>query len=252
MPYKCDFCKSFILPFEDFLRTLHANPLPYTNDIVLMAIHSGSGNSSDPMQNSVFNTVISGHNFPSADVNRYRAVDPYIGEGTEGWGLGKVIEDEQKKLAEAGVNLSTPILDEATGVINFTTDVTFQINRRNAPYLLSYVLIGDGLTGTTSDWTQVNIYSIYAGSYDDDPYMKEITEWPFYVEGLVYDHVALNALGIASGLTGSLKNRVEEGQVQSHSTQFNTRTKRWPRRPRSSMLPPWSTIATASASSMPM
>ena len=193
----------------------------YPNDIVLMAIHSGSGNSSDPMQNSVFNTVISGHNFPSADVNRYRPVDPYIGEGTEGWGLGKVIEDEQKKLAEAGVNLSTPILDEATGVINFTTDVTFQINRRNAPYLLSYVLIGDGLTGTTSDWTQVNAYSIYAGSYDDDPYMKEITEWPIYVEGLVYDHVALNALGIASGLTGSLKNRVEEGQVQSHSTQFN-------------------------------
>ena len=125
----------------------------YPNDIVLMAIHSGSGSSSDPMQNSVFNTVISGHSFPSADVNRYRAVDPYIGEGTEGWGLGKVIEDEQKKLVEAGVNLSTPILDEATGVINFTTDVTFQINRRNAPYLLSYVLIGDGLTGTTSDWT---------------------------------------------------------------------------------------------------
>lgn len=193
----------------------------YPNDIVLMAIHSGSGSSVDPMQNSVFNSIISGHAFPSADVNRYRAVDPYIGEGTDGWGLGKVIEDEQKKLAEAGINLSLPILDEETGVINFTTDVTFQINRRNAPYLLSYVLIGDGLTGTGSDWTQVNAYSIYAGSYDDDPYMKEITEWPVYVEGLVYDHVALNALGIASGLTGSLKNRVEEGQVQSHSTQFN-------------------------------
>ena len=70
MPYKCDFCKSFILSFEDFLRTLHANPLPYPNDIVLMAIHSGSGSSVDPMQNSVFNTVISGHSFPSADVNR--------------------------------------------------------------------------------------------------------------------------------------------------------------------------------------
>ena len=192
----------------------------YPNDVVLMAIHSGSGSSTDPMQNSVFNTIISGHSFPSADVNRYRATDPYLGDESEGWGLGKVIEEEQAKLTEAGICLSTPILDEETGIISFTTDVTFQINRRSAPYLLSYVLIGDGLMGSGDNWTQVNAYNAYAGSYDDDPYMKEITDMPFYVTDMVYDHVAINALGISGGLTGSLKNRVEEGQVQSHSSQF--------------------------------
>lgn len=192
----------------------------YPDDIVMMAIHSGSGSSTDPMQSSVFNTIISGHSFPSANVNRYRATDPYLGDESEGWGLGIVIEEEQAKLAEAGISLSTPILDEETGIISFTTDVTFQINRRSAPYLLSYVLIGDGLTGSGDSWTQVNAYNAYAGYYDDDPYMKEITDMPFYITDMVYDHVAINALGITSGLTGSLKNRVEEGQVQSHSSQF--------------------------------
>ena len=193
----------------------------YGDDVVLMAIHSGSGSNVDPMQVSAFSSRLSGRGFPSADVNRYRAVDPYMGEGSEGWGLGTVIDDEQASQVEAGIDLKQPILDEETGIINFTTDVTFQISRRNAPYLLSYVLIADGLTGTDDNWKQTNIYYVYAGSYDDDPYMKEVTEWPLYVEGLVYDHVAINALGISSGVAGSLKSKVEEGQVQSHSSQFS-------------------------------
>ena len=194
----------------------------YPDDAVLMSIHSGSGGSSDPMQVSAFSAMVSGRSFPSCDVNRYRAVDPYMGEGSDGWGLGTVIEDEQRHLAEAAVNLQQPVLDEATGVISFQTDVTFQLNRKSAPYLLSYVLVADGLTGDTDDWTQINAYAAYyQGAFDDDPYMKEVTEWDIYATGLVYNHVAIAANGIQSGITGSLKNVVEEGQVQSHSGKFN-------------------------------
>ena len=113
--------------------------------------------------------------------------------------------------------------DEETGVISFTTDVTFQLNRRSAPYLLSYVLIADGLTGSGDSWTQVNAYPAYAGFYDSDPYLKEITEMPYYIDDMVYDHVAINGLGVVSGVAGSLKNKVEEGKVQSHSTQFSVK-----------------------------
>ena len=193
----------------------------YPDDAVLMSIHSGSGSSSDPMQVSAFSAMLGGRSFPSCDVNRYRAVDPYLGEGSDGWGLGAVIEDEQHRLVEAAVDLQQPVLDEETGVISFQTDVTFQLNRKSAPYLLSYVLVADGLTGDTDDWTQINAYAYYQGAYDDDPYMKEVTDWGIYATGVVYNHVGIAANGIQSGITGSLKNTVEEGQVQSHNGKFN-------------------------------
>ena len=69
--------------------------------------------------------------------------------------IGVFIDDlrrENSQPVEASVELHQPALDKSTGVINFTTDVTFQINRKSAPYLLSYVLVADGLTGTSDDW----------------------------------------------------------------------------------------------------
>ena len=193
----------------------------YADDAVFYAIHSDGSGGKDPMQvASLHALVTSDTGFPSAFVNRHIKTDPY-GDSSDGFGLGKIVESEQKKLVEASIELSTPQLDEETGIVSFSTDVTFQINRRSAPYLLSYVLVADGLSGTTSDWAQANSYSYYAGMYDSDPYMKEITEWPLYVTDIVYDHVGISALGITSGIANSLKNRVEEGETQSHSSQFN-------------------------------
>jgi hypothetical protein len=194
----------------------------YPEDAVLMSIHGGS--TSEPMQVSAFSTLlntISG--YPSAFVNRYRSVDPYMGERTEdGWGLGDVIEDENGKMVEAAIELQQPVLDEETGIINFTTDVTFQLNRRSAPYQLSYVLVGDGLHGEGDSWLQVNAYAAYyAGSYQDEPYMNEICNiWGVYAD-VTYNDVAVAGLGVGTGVTGSLKTTVEEGQTQSHTSKFS-------------------------------
>lgn len=196
----------------------------YGDQAVLMSIHSGSGSSTDPMQVSAFSSLISGHSFPSAEVNRYRSVDPYMGENSDGWGLGAVIEDEQNHLAEAAVELKQPILDETTGIISFTTDVTFLLNRASAPYLMAYVLVADGLTGSGANWAQTNFYAYFAGMYDSDPYLKEATEWPASVEGIVYDDVAVAANGIVSGISGSLKTLVQEEQSVSHSSKFNIKS----------------------------
>lgn len=196
----------------------------YPDDAVLMSIHGG-GNS-EPMQVSAFNTLLNSiSGFPSANVNRYRSVDPYMGELSDGWGLGAVIENENSKMVEAAVELQQPVLDEETGTINFTTDVTFQLNRHSAPYLLSYVLVADGLHGEGDDWKQVNAYAAYyAGAYDDDPYMKEIcNDWDIYAD-VTFNDVAIAGLGVGTGVTGSLKGTVEEGQVQSHTGKFNIKT----------------------------
>ena len=200
----------------------------YPDDAVLMAIHSSSSSGTDPMQVSTFNNLSkSAGGFPSANVNRYRSCDPYMGESNENWGLGAVIESENSKMVEAAVELHQPEMDRSTGIINFTTDVTFQINRKNAPYLLSYVLVGDGLKGTGDDWLQVNAYAAYyRGSFTDDPYMNEVTNiWDVYAE-VEYNHVALAGLGVDAGVANSLKNVVEEGQVQTHSAKFTTKTSR--------------------------
>jgi thiol-disulfide isomerase/thioredoxin len=197
----------------------------YPDDAVLIAIHGGR--STEPMHIATFNNQINSiSGYPSAHVNRYLSCDPYMGTGSDGWGLGAVIENENSKMVEASVELHQPTMEQSTGVINFTTDVTFQLNRTNAPYLLSYVLVADGLTGTGDDWTQVNAYAAYYyGAYgDEDPYMREICdEWDVYQSGLAFNHVGIAALGIDNGVTGSLKTTVEEGQVQTHTGRIATK-----------------------------
>lgn len=193
----------------------------FKDDVVLMSIHGGRD--SEPMQVSTFSNLLNSiSGYPSANVNRYRSVDPYMGEASEGWGLGSVIEDENSKIVEAAVDLQQPVLDVEMGVINFQTDVTFQLNRRSAPYLLSYVLVADGLHGEGDDWKQVNAYAAYyRGAYDDDPYMREIcNDWEISAD-VTFNDVAVAGLGIPNGVTGSLKTTVAEGQVQTHVAKFN-------------------------------
>ncbi|MBO4801640.1 MAG: hypothetical protein J5545_07225 [Bacteroidaceae bacterium] len=196
----------------------------YPDDAVVMAIHGG--NSSEPMQVSAFNNQMNSiSGFPSAHVNRYRTTDPYMGDTGEGFGMADVLAEENSEMVEASVSLQQPIWDLKTDYITFTTDVTFQLNRRSAPYLLSYVLVADGLKGEGDDWLQTNAYAAYYyGAYDDDPYMKEIcNDWDVYAN-VSYNDVAVAGLGIDTGVAGSLKTAVDEGQTQSHSSKIGIKT----------------------------
>ncbi len=195
----------------------------YPDDAVIMAIHGGRNN--EPMLVSVFNTQIKNiSGFPGANVNRYLSCDPYYGIAGEGFGMADVIESENSQIVEASVELHQPTLDESTGVITFNTDVTFQLNRKSAPYLLSYVLVADGLTGEGSDWAQVNYFPSVASWYSDDPNLAPLCNMESTISNMVFDHVAIAALGIDNGTTGSLKATVEEGQVQSHSGKFTIKS----------------------------
>lgn len=195
----------------------------YPDDAVIMAIHGGRNN--EPMLVSVFNTQINNvSGFPGANVNRYLSCDPYYGIAGEGFGMADVIESENSQIVEASVELHQPTLNESTGVITFNTDVTFQLNRKSAPYLLSYVLVADGLTGEGTDWAQVNYFPSVASWYSDDPNLAPLCNMESTISNMVFDHVAIAALGIDNGVTGSLKSTVEEGQVQSHSGKFTIKS----------------------------
>ena len=54
--------------------------------------------------------------------------------------------------------------------------------------------------------------------------MNEICNvWGTYAD-VTFDHVAIAGLGIDNGVTGSLKNVVEEGQTQSHTAKFTIKS----------------------------
>lgn len=192
----------------------------YPDDAVIMAIHGGRDN--EPMKVTSFSTQLgSVSGFPSAHVNRYLSCDPYLGNDGSGFGIASIIENENSQMVEASVELHQPTLEKSTSVIDFTTDVTFQINRKSAPYLLSYVLVGDGITGEGDDWTQVNYYPALAAWYADDPDLGPLCDMESAISNMVYDHVAVAGLGVDNGVSNSLKTTVEEGQVQSHTSKFS-------------------------------
>jgi len=174
----------------------------------------------DPMQCTVFNSLTNGRSFPTGVVNRYITADPYYGTDSTPFGIGKVVDAENELLSEATIQLNTPYLDEETGTVTASTDITFQLTRHSCKYSVGYVLVADGLTGTSSDWSQTNYYYAFAGQYADDPNIDAITKMDASISGLEYNHVAIAANGISSGLSGSIKSKVNEGEVISHETSF--------------------------------
>lgn len=196
----------------------------YEDEVALIAIHGGR--TTEPMQISTFNNQLNSvQGYPSAHLNRYITCDPQQGTLQEDWGILDDLRRENSQIVEASVELRQPTMEKSTGLISLDTDVTFQINRKSAPYLLSYVLVADGLTGEGTNWEQANAYAYYyAGAYTDDPYMNEICNVWGTSEQVAYDHVAIAGLGVDNGIANSLKATVEEGQTQTHSGKFSTRT----------------------------
>jgi hypothetical protein len=184
----------------------------YPDDAIVIAIHKD-----DPMEVSAFSSMTTDV-YPNCNVNRHITdVDLYYGEG---FGLGEIIEQENAELVEGAVSLSTPVLDEKTGQIDFSADVTFQLNRRSSPYTLAYVLLADGLKGMGADWEQRN-YLAGNDYYRDNEDFKDLVDADEYMTDVTYNNVGIDAIGISNGISKSISSTVEEGVAQTHTAQFN-------------------------------
>ena len=188
----------------------------YPDDAIVIAIHKD-----DPMEVSAFSSMTTDV-YPNCNVNRHITdVDLYYGINYgEGFGLGEIIEQENAELVEGAVSLSTPVLDEKTGQIDFSADVTFQLNRRSSPYTLAYVLLADGLKGTGADWEQRN-YLAGNDYYRDNEDFKDLVDADEYMTDVTYNNVGIDAIGISNGISKSISSTVEEGVAQTHTAQFN-------------------------------
>ena len=208
----------------------------YPDRFIGIAVH-GDVNYSDPMRITDYNTVMSGiGGFPTALLNRINEVDPYFGSSS-GTLLG-IVNDVESYMgpAEAEVVVS-PVWNEDQTVIEVNTNVTFLYNGDTAPYALGYVLLADGLTGTSYNWWQYNAYYGATG-LATEPYLNAWTTrgtivedmfQDYYgnsidacmVQDMVYDHIAIKATSVSKGVSGSIKAPIVADQVQTHTTTFN-------------------------------
>ena len=208
----------------------------YPDRFIGIAVH-GDVNYSDPMRITDYNTVMSGiGGFPTALLNRINEVDPYFGSSS-GTLLG-IVNDVESYMgpAEAEVVVS-PVWNEDQTVIEVNTNVTFLYNGDTAPYALGYVLLADGLTGTSYNWWQYNAYYGATG-FATEPYLNAWTTRGTIVEGMfqdyygnsidacmvqdmVYDHIAIKATSVSRGVSGSIKAPIVAEQTQTHTTTFN-------------------------------
>lgn len=184
------------------------------------------GNWLDPMFNYDYYFLpdkysVSG--YPSCHLNRsLLSVDPYYGTG-DGTVSGQIktdVEEQSQILPEGAVKVSAEWTSD-DNIVNVTAETEFALDYDNAPFALAFVLIGNGLTGTTDNWTQANYYYYYASYYSDDEYLKPWTERNIYATGIEFNHVALATKGIDYGIEGSITSPAKMDTKQTYTTTFD-------------------------------
>ena len=93
--------------------------------------------------------------------------------------------------AEADIEVSA-LLNEAKNAVTATAKVVFPLEIKNSRYGVEYVLVADGLTGTTDDWRQRNyFFNGRQGRDYPEPEFQQFIEGQEYVSGLTFDDVVV-------------------------------------------------------------
>ena len=196
-----------------------------------IAVHTGSGEPmAIPGYPDVQEQLLPGSGAPSCVINRLTfKFDPYSGSGKRGAFHYGIDEDFAASLAmptEAKVELKAQWDDEFQWDVRFTATTTFNIDSSNAPYRLIFVLTEDGLTGTGDKWKQTNYFSAEFTPSEGEKYLDEdLAFWrssPYHVPGVTYNHVAVNTLGVKSGIDGSVKAPIVSFQPQTYTNVVTT------------------------------
>ena len=169
-----------------------------------VAVHNN-----DPMELAEFDAGLTGHpdftGFPSVLVDRDNIIDPSQLEPPT---VSTIQTDAVAYLGSSGT------FDEGTGELNLSADALFNEDVMQSGYRLNIILTEDGMSGTTSDWAQVNAYSGGGngpmGGYEDLPS-------PVPANMMIYDHVGRALLAGYDGAAGSLPDEMMADSTYSHT-----------------------------------
>ena len=209
----CGYCPRGFVGLEEMQRL-------YPDDFIGLSYHNG-----DPMEvlastDYPWNEAVLGTfpGFPSAAIDRAFQTDAFCGNSEYGtFGIDRVWLARNEVFAPASVDLSTRWKDDAQTTLEATAYVTFPLERADQPYELGFVLVANGLQGTSSNWRQSNYYS---GQEGWPASMNEFTQGESYVSGLTYNFVVVARSGMA-GIAGSLQAPVVADVAQTYTYQFD-------------------------------
>ena len=203
-----------------------------------IAVHTGSGEPmAIPGYPDMQELLLPGSGAPSCVINRAPfKFDPYSGSGQRGATHYGIDLDFSASLAvptEAKVELKAQWDDEFQWDVRFTATTTFNLDfpsvggdLQSPPYRLIFVLTEDGLTGTTDSWLQSNYFSGELPDSEGRNYLDDdLAFWrsaPHHVQGVAYNHVPVNTLGIKSGIEGSIKAPIKAYLPQTYSATVTT------------------------------
>lgn len=182
----------------------------YSNDWVGIAVHN-----SDPMENSTYDnwmgTQISG--YPSGLIDRQSgAVDPVNFESEH------LVRVQEFGVADIDVY---PYLD-LNGLVSMTIYAHFAVPS-TANYRLAGVVVENGVTGSSSDYNQVNYYSYQSQNIalTGAGINWQTATNPVPASMMVYDHVGRELLGGIDGAVGSVPSSVNAGDSVVYTYNFN-------------------------------
>lgn len=183
------------------LKAIHDT---YGDQVTLIAAHSG-----DPMAISSYAPIINtfANGFPSSVIDRQTSADP--GPSS----LNYYVPRALNRVTQGTVELTAQWKNNDKTAVIFNTNTQFAYSEDNGQYGLAFILIEDGLTGTSSDWAQSNYYSGGSGSSDMEFWYNAGSS----VSGIEYDHVAVAAWDIKNGVNSSVSSTIVAGQIQKYS-----------------------------------
>lgn len=184
----------------------------FGDQFVGIAIHKF--NSSDPMfPTSYANLQFGGA--PSCMINRGEVMDPYYGT------TGDICNDVDAVLAvptTVGIKVSGEYNENCTEV-NAKAEIEAIVE--GGPYKIEYVLIADGLEGSTNDWKQSNYYSQYSqNQFPED--MAPFCSGGEHGQSTIF--LVFNDVAIASSYTGGTNKATAPGTMAAGEVKENTFT----------------------------
>lgn len=185
----CGYCPYGIVGLQEVHET-------FGDKVALIAAHSG-----DVMQINAYSSVISKYagGYPSSSINRETSAYPY--------NFNNYVSSALSRTTQGKIDLTAMWNDENKNAIQFNTKTTFSYSDDKGQYGIALVLVEDGLTGTTSAWSQSNYLS--GGSGDSN--MQFWYDSASIVSGIEYNHVAVEGWGVLSGINSSIAPTFQAG-----------------------------------------
>ena len=187
-------------------------------DFVVAAYHN-----QDPMTVTTnYPANITG--FPSASLNRGSVVDPYYGSQSYDTKLPIVGDILALNAVPTPWMVKVDHAWESEDVLVAKAEVANMLGFSDKNYKIAYILVADGLSGTTRSWFQSNNYSTQRPSDDNIPELNAFCRGGQYgkssVGGLIFNDVVVSTTGIY-GVDGSIPASLEAEQVVEHTLSFD-------------------------------